>query len=113
MRGVLVLVLGVAISTPASAGFISGNELLQSCTSGGKNAEDYQNRAECRGYVQGVADELSATQKKFRECMDAKSGVTAGQTVDVVVKYLQDNPAKRNFTAASLATVALMEAFCE
>ena len=38
-------------------------------------------------------------------------GVTRGQSKDVLMKFLADNPAQRNYTAASLAVVAFLVAF--
>jgi hypothetical protein len=41
----------------------------------------------------------------------ADRNVTTGQAADVVIRFLRDHPGVRNNSAASLARVALKEAF--
>ena len=81
---------------------------------------DYVNGMHCLGYVTGVADdhfscqlhEASATAaldptKHF--CLP--DGVTPNQTVRVVVKWLEDHPARLHESAVELVVSALKENF--
>jgi Rap1a immunity proteins len=46
---------------------------------------------------------------KASPCLPA--GATAGQMADVVVKYVTENPEKRNFSASSMVSGALYTAW--
>lgn len=82
------------------AKFRDGNDLWQFCETPGNDA--------CMNYVMGVMDLLEIyAQKAF--C--PSSSVVARQTADIVSKWLRDNPAERDKTAASLVTRAVVEAF--
>ncbi len=59
------------------------------------------------GYVIGVTDEL----RNSSALICIRKDVTQGQVIDIVFKYLNDNPQARDFTAESDVGVALMKAF--
>ncbi len=86
----------------AGAGFKSGNELYSDC-SAPKSSSDY---AFCAGYVAGMTDTL---QVPSIVCLPEH--VTIGQSVDVVMKYLRNNPENRHYAAASVGLAALKQAF--
>jgi hypothetical protein len=97
-----------AVSTPVSATqsmiFISGNTLLDQCSS--KSAAQFQF---CNGSIQAYFDTLSVDRKI---CPEAK--IVANQIWDVVISFLVNNPADRHHSAASMARTALMDAYpCE
>lgn len=97
---------------PANADFKSGNDLYQDCTTREDAAAYYQKRAYCMGYIVGVADANSTFGAIIRRplfCLSA--GVTTGQLVDVVTRYLETHPQSRHYAAASLVGGAFMEAF--
>jgi len=79
--------------------FWDGNTLYASCITRG-------NAASCDGYIAGVADTLEMTRTI---CIPPR--VTSGQLVDVVIKFLKDNPESRHYAGASEATIALGRAF--
>jgi len=96
----------VSLMRPHARAFHSANELYASC--------DPDPRASaCTEYVAGVTDGLWALDSHLTEiCLP--DGVVLSQTVDVVVKWLKDNPAQRHYSASSDIEVALREAFpCE
>ena len=99
-------------SSPASAGFKTGNDILTECSADRSQATYYQNSAYCVAYVVGVVDDEALyadfTQKRLY-CLPAE--VTSGQIKDVVVASLQRHPEKRHLSAASLVAAALIEAF--
>src|SRR6266568_1097745 len=84
--------VGLAASSPATAGFLSGNELWQDLTAaqridGGKNSQsDYLPAARGVGYVTGVVDALDGS--SF--CLPGK--VTLGQIKDIASNWLRDHP---------------------
>jgi Rap1a immunity proteins len=86
--------------------FYSGNLLLKACA----NAEV------CVGFVAGVADTMVAAQEPpggsvlgLRTCIPAS--VTLGQAKDVAVRYIQEHPESRHYSAAKLVAEALDGAF--
>jgi|SRR5690606_33784479 len=112
-----IAILLVMLSHNAYA--ITGNELYALITSndpseylegmrfiqGSSGAESYFH------YLEGI---LSAEEKRSPDLLRyacVPSNVTNGQAVDVVKKYLQDNPSKRNFDASQLTHFALIQAW--
>jgi Ssp1 endopeptidase immunity protein Rap1a len=113
-RGLLLSVI-IALSfmpgaTSAVAGgiieFMDGNKLWELCSS---NPLD----SGCGGYVEGVADAMSANLPSgvagFHACLPADQ--TIQQVADVVKRYLRDRPEDRGYTAASIVAKALQQAF--
>jgi hypothetical protein len=99
----VLIPLSIAGSLSAHAGvsFQTGNELYALC-----NDRIPQQKAFCVGTVSGYSDMLNLTGET---CADKQ--VTQGQVSDVVVKFLGLHPELRHLSAASLARVALREAF--
>jgi hypothetical protein len=102
-----MMITALALAT-ATTQFFSGNDLYRFCLSA--NAAD---RAFCNGFVSAVADTERTidTRKPFVQhiCMD--NAVEIDQVRDVVVQFLVENPEGRDFSAASIASVALERAF--
>lgn len=69
-------------------------------------AQDELKIGYCVGMSHGVTDTLVVNQQA---CLP--NGVTLGQEVRVVEKFLQDNPAKLNQPGATLVIQAIEEAF--
>lgn len=65
---------------------------------------DYMSSSLLQGYVRGVLDSTSGL-----TCIP--SGVTLGQSMAVVKKYLRDHPENWNWKASWIVSVAIMEAF--
>lgn len=80
-----------------AANFWDGNDLHMMCVS------EYEDvRAIMAGYVVGALDATATN------C--ATSNVSVQQAADLVCKFLDDNPAERHFTGASIAVGAFNEA---
>jgi|ERR1700675_3386151 len=93
----------------------TGNDLLALCSTAQNSADHDFDSALCMGYIRGVQDtlgELSAggVKSPFPLCVGASSPTT-GQSKDVVVKFMRDNPAIRNQDAAVVVMGALSQAF--
>ena len=83
----------------AQAGFWTGNNLLTRMNG------DQMDRTIALGYVMGISDALEG----ILHC--SSSGVTSGQTRDIVKQYLEANPSIRDKSAETLASKALQDAF--
>lgn len=104
----------------AQSGEETGNTLLDKCV--GNNAAY---NTVCIAYISGVThgalelvsflEEVLPEQKKIWDLSPGKfclpPNSTRGQTKDVVVKYLQDNPKYRNGPASYLILKAIKEAW--
>lgn len=105
----LIVSLPVALVWPSSAagGYFTGSQLLEFCTS--KNAIL---RSACLAYVEGAVDLLNDVQEdlptKSKVCVPA--GMGGEQVMDIVVRYLQAHPEKRQYTAAQEVVLALLQA---
>jgi len=91
----------------------TGNDLLESCESGGHSEQAFFNQAFCLGYITGVTDidgvDGSAFPERRRSCVP--ENVTNGQVKDVVVKYLKEHPEERHIQASILIVKAVAQAF--
>jgi hypothetical protein len=92
--------------------YTDGNDLLVSCqlsvhwlddhSTAMNSLEDYRDGF-CRGLVTGVAD---ASPK-----VCATEGITLGQNIRIVTKFLQDHPERLQLRATELVEQALAKAF--
>lgn len=105
-----VIMMTVAFPTPAAAQFTTGNQLLEDCTAERGTSTFYQNQADCMGYIAGVIDQF-IFQRMVMEKADCVPKITKGQARDILVAFLQKNPADRHHPAAVLVTLAIMEAY--
>ncbi len=117
MKGMLAVVLSHAIATPASAGFMDGNDLYEVCKEA-KRWEDGvdvkygpQKSARCLGYIIGVADTFLLSGNRIDQC--DTDNTKAGQIEDVAFKYLVEHPDQRQRSASLLVSLAINAAFCE
>jgi Rap1a immunity proteins len=104
MKAKYAALLGVFCLWPASAfsgAFLTGNDLFSRCSTEGNNGE-----ISCLGYIEGVADLMTALDKT---CLSGN--VTSRQATDIVMKYLRDHPESRHYSASSIAGLALQQAF--
>lgn len=92
-------------TTPARAVYLDGNELYSNCLREGTMFE-----AHCGGFITGVADAMGGL-SPLQGLACIPENVTLAQLSDVVVKWLEDNPGQRHFTAVSLVASILTETF--
>ena len=86
-----LLILGACcLSLHAQAEFKDGNKMLAQMNG------DFGDRMLIMGYVTGVIDALSSV------TICAPANRTAGQSVDMVKAYLENNPAIRHFSGDSI-----------
>lgn len=95
MKAIISTIL-LTLSTTASAGFYTGNDLFE-------RLNDPDRVYLGMGYIAGVSDLGSGDY----HC--APESVTLGQVRDMVTQYLRTNPSNRHMSAALLVTYTLME----
>lgn len=103
-----LLILTCAASEAHAA---TGNELAMWCREDGNGTF---HSGLCSGYISGVIEwqaTLKASGMHSLEGFCFPDRVTNGQTVDVVKKYLKDNPDKTHWGASALTFNALVGAF--
>ena len=107
----VVFLLGLAMAFPASAQTLTGNGLLARC-----KAQNHE-RTWCLGYLHGfqnalvIADLLGLRLREGTSVSCFPPNVTIGQISDVVVRFLEQNPAIRHENAEWLTLEALSQAF--
>lgn len=109
MRSRLSAALFMLVACTTHAGFDTGNRLFEDC-----RAANYFNRGYCGGYVTGIVDTIESLQSRGilpRDALCIPEESTKGQLVDVVLKYLEQNPERRHLEAGSLVPEALNRAF--
>ena len=109
-NNMILLAVAAALATTASPtvpSFESGNSIYSSCAGTGTHY------TACLGYITGVADTYLYLQvtRRLPQMICFPLGVTQGQIVDTVVRFLVDHPESRHTTASSLVRDALKSAF--
>lgn len=117
---ILLLLFFVGMAEPARAEYVSGNNLLDWCSTARSSQLYYQDSSSCREFVVGVHDGVEAAMTLVSryaelenpiEVLCVPSGVTAGQLAEIVTNYLRANPENRHESANYLVILALMEAY--
>jgi hypothetical protein len=91
------------VASPAIAEFDDGNSLLKMCHSEKGSFE----RGVCYGLVTGYFQGMQIAYT----CSKVAPNIKRGQIIDVVVKFLQDNPAGRHLAGVLLSYLAFYVAF--
>ncbi|MDI3356385.1 hypothetical protein MO767_18840 [Pseudomonas sp. UYIF39] len=115
------IAVAVALTGAMASGqaIADGNKLLENCQQavkamdGGKDIEPMA-VGQCFGMVEGVNNTMtilnSGLESKYRTCFP-KGGISNGQAVRIVTKFLQENPALLDKPDAYLAMIAYKEAY--
>ena len=108
----LVLCIAISLATAvAAAGYRNGNDLYRHLTAG----QNTFSEGVAYGYIIGVADATKdARRDAFGFCWSIPNGVQPEQLADIVRRYLEQNPDKRQYSAASIVGAAFQGSFpCE
>ena len=108
----LLWFLAVGIAAPAFA--LDGNQLYSKCTSQATWELNF-----CDSYIWGVAEGVTSmdliysknSKGLFQQLICTPKGVVPQQIIDVVKKYLKDNPQNRADAATQSVLIALTKAF--
>ncbi|MGS3128148.1 Rap1a/Tai family immunity protein [Aeromonas caviae] len=92
-------------SAYSSAMFKDGNDIYRICTTPESDKYFHMDASYCQGYVIGVVDTVNGVFTCLPE------GVTVGQSVDIVTKYLAAHPETRHMEGSVIVTNALKESF--
>lgn len=107
MKRLTALAILMVLSSPVhAAGIAAGNVLLEQCES--RDNSVYEGA--CYGFITGVYDTSDGKTWNGKTYCSPK-GVTTGQLVKVVIKWLNEHPEALHNTAASLVQAAFLEAF--
>lgn len=98
-------------SSPASAGFVSGSQLVDICKADQQGAGNPLMAAECLGFVIGVADTFDCVEKLHGFTWDSKADASQTQLVKTVVTWLDGHPNVLAYEADGLVAAALSEAY--
>lgn len=96
-----LILVAALVSGSAHAQFYSGNDLLEKLD----NNSSVVQRMFALGYVAGVLDTVIGVQ------VCPPDQVQIGQAKDVVHRWLQNNPDKRQFSASSIVIFALKQSW--
>lgn len=110
----LLAAAGAALmaSIPAHAGYFeNGNEIFTKCTSREGSSTYYQDTSYCLAFVVGVVDMLTLSREIEGKSDCTPATATAGQLRDVVLSFLQGNPAERHRPAALLVLAAMRKSY--
>jgi len=107
MKYLLMIVLLFSFNQASAAVFFTGNELYGFC-----RPDPDKSIGVCNGYVTAFID-TESWEGTSTFCLPKRNFMNQ-QAIDVVSKYLKDNPEQRHLLAPVLVNMALMEAFpCE
>jgi hypothetical protein len=120
MKAVLMAValVGILGSGVAMAEGGDGNELIAQCADGikaanGATLNDYYGASFCLGLTQGVRHTMRLLNDElpppYKTCFP--SGITNGQGMRIVFKYLQDHPDRLHEQGSDLAFLAYKTAY--
>lgn len=107
MKKTVILLAALLMSSIAAhAGFRTGNDVLAGCQSDRAIEQMY-----CVGYVDGVVGTLviAAASYKVPRLVCVPDGVTTGQTVKVVERFLEAHPEELHKDARFLVYWALID----
>ncbi|MFZ4382868.1 MAG: Rap1a/Tai family immunity protein, partial [Sandarakinorhabdus sp.] len=102
------------LSASATAGYFQdGNKLYRVCTAEKGEASYFQDIAFCTGYIAGVIDQIELSSEYTKNSSQActPENATQGQLRDILIKYLRNNPEKRNLAGSTLVVLSMLEAF--
>ena len=105
-------ILASSTFCPAHAAYVDGNDLFRHCEAGENSRNYYQDQAYCLAYVVSAADYLEIQRSIDSKPRCIPAGVPPIQLVDIVRKFLKDNPDKRHWDAPALVINATIRAFC-
>ncbi|WP_394731281.1 Rap1a/Tai family immunity protein [Altererythrobacter sp. GH1-8] len=84
----------------------TGNDLSQSCKDLTYAQQDF-----CRGFVFGLAHGFRYQVFSGAGSICIPVGVASSQLLDVVMKYIRENPEKRHLTTVEIVQTSLSQAF--
>lgn len=107
----LFLASTLVAPAPAYAYFDTGNDLYTNCSSEPTDAKSTFNVGLCFGYIRGIADNMNLATDIRSSPTCIPGGADTRQIKDVVMKYMDDHPDRRDMPAVMIVTLALVSAW--
>ncbi|MCX7351207.1 MAG: Rap1a/Tai family immunity protein [Alphaproteobacteria bacterium] len=113
LHHLLAVMLAIATLCPgdASAAQVTGQQLLSLCTANAAGGGNEIEAAECLGFIVGVADTFDCIEPDHGFNWNSKVDVTQPRLVGVVIQWLQDHPAAKQYEGHRVVGAALSAAF--
>jgi hypothetical protein len=104
---ILAITAAILFGNSAFADYYSGNKLLEYCN------PDSSGRDICIGYVAGIRGAIDTWNiwENIDSGICVPKEISLGQSIKVVVKYLETNPGKLHLSASSNVLNAFIDAF--
>jgi hypothetical protein len=103
-----ILLLGALHAPPAEAGiYLSGTDLFADCSVPKENPVYFSRTERCTGFIAGVVDATEGIRSLQGKPYCIPEDVTLGQLNEVVLAYMQNNPANRSLAASALVIAAV------
>lgn len=96
---------------PAQAGYVSGQDLLDSCSPQPVDPVYRLKVAECRGYVVAIADASDCSRKNLDFKWDSRKNVSQREIVNDVIAWLKTHPEALHYQADGLVAAALSKTY--
>lgn len=106
-----IMMFAIGSVAPASAGQVSGQQLLSMCTANLNGKGNALEAAECMGFIVGVADTFDCVEKNHGFTWNSTAAASQPQLVQVVVAWLNKHPAALNYEAHRVVGAALQKSF--
>jgi hypothetical protein len=107
-----VFLAGALHAPPAQAGiYLSGSDLFADCSVPKDNPVYFSRTERCTGFITGVVDATEGLRSLQSKPYCVPAEVTLGQLNDVVLRYMQANPANRSLAASALVIAAVSDAY--
>jgi len=112
-RQVLAAVLALAVFSPtgATAGYVSGWDLLELCKASPASPVYRLQVSQCIGYVVGVSDTFDCASKLHGFNWSSTAPATQSDLVRVTVTWLNSHPSLLGHKSDGLVAAALSEAY--
>lgn len=99
------------IASPASAGFVTGAQLMEICKADEQGAGNPLLAAECQGFVLGVADSFDCVEKLHGFTWNSTTEVSRTQLMKIVTTWLEHHPDALAYEADGLVAAALSDSY--
>jgi hypothetical protein len=107
----LVMAFAFLSPAPAQAGYVSGQDLLDSCSPQQADPTYRLKLAECRGYVVAIADASDCSRKTIAIKWDSTVNASQRDLVNRVITWLKAHPDVLHYQADGLVAAALSSNF--
>lgn len=106
-----LMAFALLTSVPAQSGYLTGEDLLQSCSPQRVDPVYRLKVAECQGYVVAIADSSDCSRQNLEFKWNSSTGASQGELVGTVVAWLNAHRELLHYQADGLVAAALSDSF--